>query len=292
MPPSEKRWVVLIDKSPKGPFTHEEISSLLMAGVLTSNTPAFAIEQESHRASSSWKLLGDFSDFGHKAKSLKRRREQERPPDDPSDQDVGNTYIGPLPEILPEDLSLSQPQSSISTELLDAPEPPEEKAPQGPPPSTPHRFLLLGLLGMAAFGFWVVQRVDQKSIEPQTKPALTTPSTAAPGMQKAKSLPPRPVPTARTLPAPQRSPDPATEMERTNDLVERSPATRRTPETGFIEPDDREEEEEEEEIERKPVKKSKKKKAVKLDDDEDLEDEEVDEDPKETTSKESSEADE
>lgn len=56
------RWIVLIDKSPKGPLTEAEIHALLEQGIVRTNDIAYRVEQNSG-GKAEWKFLWQFSEF-------------------------------------------------------------------------------------------------------------------------------------------------------------------------------------------------------------------------------------
>lgn len=58
-----KKWVVLVDKSPRGPFTQEEINDLLKQQLLKRNDLAFLISDPSQSEGGAWKFLWQFSCF-------------------------------------------------------------------------------------------------------------------------------------------------------------------------------------------------------------------------------------
>lgn len=59
----KKRWIVLVDKSPRGPFTEEEINDLLKQQLLQRNDLAFLISNPGQSEGGTWKFLWQFSCF-------------------------------------------------------------------------------------------------------------------------------------------------------------------------------------------------------------------------------------
>lgn len=55
------RWIVLIDKTPRGPLDETEIKTLLSQGIIRSNDVAYQITQEPGKAD--WKFLWQFHEF-------------------------------------------------------------------------------------------------------------------------------------------------------------------------------------------------------------------------------------
>jgi hypothetical protein len=61
---SKNRWVVLLNKSPKGPLSKEEIDELLQKNVLRRNDIAYLLPpEENAKAPTEWKLLWQFPEF-------------------------------------------------------------------------------------------------------------------------------------------------------------------------------------------------------------------------------------
>lgn len=79
---TEKRWIVLINKSPRGPFTQEEVKYLLEEGLVRRNDVAFEVSQEGDEVVSGWKILWQFPEF--------ERRD---------DTNTGEHKIEPKPEV-------------------------------------------------------------------------------------------------------------------------------------------------------------------------------------------------
>lgn len=58
------RWIVLLNKSPKGPLSEEEIRALLKQGIVRRNDIAYRIPPEGdNKAQTEWKLLWQFPEF-------------------------------------------------------------------------------------------------------------------------------------------------------------------------------------------------------------------------------------
>jgi hypothetical protein len=69
---NSKKWVVLIDKSPRGPFTQDEIDELLSQGLLKRNDLGLLVSDPTSTDSvelGSWKFLWQFSCFDLRLKS-------------------------------------------------------------------------------------------------------------------------------------------------------------------------------------------------------------------------------
>jgi hypothetical protein len=62
------RWIVLLNKSPKGPLSEEEIRALLKQGIVRRNDIAYRIPPEGdNKAQTEWKLLWQFPEFDRRA---------------------------------------------------------------------------------------------------------------------------------------------------------------------------------------------------------------------------------
>jgi hypothetical protein len=57
-----RRWIVLLNKAPKGPFTAEEIQELLAGGILRRNDLACVVEDAASKKSE-WKLIWQYVEF-------------------------------------------------------------------------------------------------------------------------------------------------------------------------------------------------------------------------------------
>ena len=59
----DRKWVVLVQKVPRGPMDESEIQALLQQRLITHNDLAFLISIKDPRAPSEWKFLWQFSEF-------------------------------------------------------------------------------------------------------------------------------------------------------------------------------------------------------------------------------------
>jgi hypothetical protein len=110
----QNRWVVLLNRSPKGPLTEEEVKTLLSQGMLRQNDIAYQVAAEGEdKGKSEWKLLWQFPEFNRRQpepnkpkppvnRSISDRR-QKTPP-----EEIKKKALAELPpdlmEITPEDL--------------------------------------------------------------------------------------------------------------------------------------------------------------------------------------------
>ncbi len=122
----ESRWVVLLNKSPKGPLTESEVKALLENGILRPNDAGFQVsEGTGENPVSDWKLLWQFPEFD------RRRNEPTEPPSPaPKPPEAAGAGSGKaeerrrqmppeeakkrLMEILPTDLAAINPEDLLS----------------------------------------------------------------------------------------------------------------------------------------------------------------------------------
>lgn len=58
-----KRWIVLIDKTPRGPLSEGEIRALLSQGIIRTNDVAYQVSDEPTAQKAEWKFLWQFDEF-------------------------------------------------------------------------------------------------------------------------------------------------------------------------------------------------------------------------------------
>lgn len=61
------RWIVLINKSPRGPLTEAEVRALLAQGMIRHNDVAYQVTVEAPTQHSEWKLLWQFEEFNRRS---------------------------------------------------------------------------------------------------------------------------------------------------------------------------------------------------------------------------------
>jgi hypothetical protein len=61
------RWIILVNKSPRGPLTETEVRALLAQGVVRHNDLAYRVDAEDPKEKSDWKLLWQFEEFDRRA---------------------------------------------------------------------------------------------------------------------------------------------------------------------------------------------------------------------------------
>lgn len=70
----QKQWIVLLNKSPRGPFTAAEIHSLIAQKVIRHNDVAYLIPENRDSERAAWKFLWQFEEFDS------RKNENSNPP--------------------------------------------------------------------------------------------------------------------------------------------------------------------------------------------------------------------
>lgn len=80
-PPSKSKWIVLIDKTPRGPLEKEEIDLLIQQGVIRRNDLAILVDRPGEKAS--WNFLWTFPEFDRRKRDTQAPVPVELPPDQP-----------------------------------------------------------------------------------------------------------------------------------------------------------------------------------------------------------------
>jgi len=78
VPSDRDSWIVLLNKSPHGPFTEDIIKVLLEQGVVRINDVAFKVPQGEDKSHSEWKFLWQFSEFDRRLG--RENRDEKTPP--------------------------------------------------------------------------------------------------------------------------------------------------------------------------------------------------------------------
>lgn len=121
------QWIVLIEKTPRGPLSEAEIKTLLSQGVVRINDIAYKVESsDSSRAE--WKFLWQFVEFDrrnstHSEREAFRERERRTTKEQTELKEEANSLLpNELSAIQPEDLvfhSTSSDEKRIDSELPD-----------------------------------------------------------------------------------------------------------------------------------------------------------------------------
>jgi hypothetical protein len=106
----QTRWIVIIDKIPRGPLTEAEVLTLLQEGIVKVNDIAFRVAAE--KSESEWKFLWQFSEFDRRSAERtagtdgEASYKEKRAPKDPDQAQKEALALLPqeLASIKPEDL--------------------------------------------------------------------------------------------------------------------------------------------------------------------------------------------
>ena len=103
------RWIVLIQKIPKGPFTTTELESLIEQGLVRRNDVAFQMLEGSTKANSGWKFIWQFTEFERRvaptASSAIRPHEPE--------QDRRKIGVSSTPDLPMDEIATIQPDDLV-----------------------------------------------------------------------------------------------------------------------------------------------------------------------------------
>jgi hypothetical protein len=103
------RWIVLVQKTPKGPFTTEELQSLIEQGLVRRNDVAFQVLEGSQKAHTGWKFIWQFEEF-------ERRNPDENSsprPNEPEEERRTNPRREITLEELPPEIAAIQPDDLV-----------------------------------------------------------------------------------------------------------------------------------------------------------------------------------
>jgi len=224
----EQKWVVLIQKKPRGPFTEHEINRLLDEGIVSRTDLAIRIDSTDSTMASQWRLLWQFREFDRRvneekinaAPAVVERREEALP-----------TVISKKIEaILPEELHQIAPEDLIpkvskndpfiaKTEKLELPRLVKENT------KAPHRYrFMYALLALSLviflgvrilYSFWGnTKTLETKEIE--AVQSVPPPPSSAVRQRPESSLPRAPIPEVVREPLPPQ-PEPSSFSSRHDD---------------------------------------------------------------------------
>jgi hypothetical protein len=143
---NQKRWVVLINRAPKGPLTEEEIHTLLTQGVIRRNDIAYRVGEEGPKSASEWKILWQFPEFDRRFQEGNEKSEKKEPTtlgtperrQSPDPAEIAQKKLTEVPldlyEITPEELIPKSTGLSVNLSLekpidfIDTPIPPQPRA--------------------------------------------------------------------------------------------------------------------------------------------------------------------
>lgn len=208
---TSKRWVVLIQKKPRGPLSEAEVQALFIKGLVRANDLAFEISTEG-KALSDWKMLWQFAEFDRRAKAAAEAakkglpppthpmRDRRQPPSPEAIQQKVNEQIPTeLIDISPEELiprPRSQKEKPSVMEFADLP-----SEDQGSGVGRPSRFayaaVVLAILGVVFSFKWTgSKKSGPVRLEDTRLPAM---DEMEPAPRGSSSSPP-PTVRSRTLP--------------------------------------------------------------------------------------------
>lgn len=191
-----RRWIVLLNKAPKGPFVEEEIRELLAQGILRRNDLA-SVQDPTKKGE--WKLLWQFPEFDRRSATVSAEdaaaEEQTRIAERrkvAAAEELRKQALAELPknwsDIAPEDLL---PHSTSTQSIPEAPLPTEavERTLQMQEGGVSRMRLGL-LIGMALLGvgYWV-RRKPPEVREPVAASAPTQMPTMVPRVETPKRIP-------------------------------------------------------------------------------------------------------
>lgn len=248
----QKRWIVLINKSPRGPFTKNEIEYLLVEGVVRRNDVAFEVSEDGKEVLSGWKLLWQYNEFDRRQEEtetspervLDRRQKSEPQPKATLPEDISH--------IAPEDLLIKLNKPALRPQHH-IPDSSDLDSMTVSPSVNRWGWLKWGspvALVMVVFLYIVAQPEGQRS--PQT-------TQNAPPIQVPRALPRRSSPSAEHSPLSHLKPAPL-KRERAVEPIEREVEEHSEDrDSGYLPPSEASEEEEDLPKKTKPKKRSKKK---------------------------------
>ena len=76
---SARRWVVLVQRKPRGPMGEPEVQALLNKGIVRTNDLAFEVSPDTGKALTDWKMLWQFTEFDRRAKKLAEEKAKAGP---------------------------------------------------------------------------------------------------------------------------------------------------------------------------------------------------------------------
>ncbi|MBI4404630.1 MAG: hypothetical protein HY537_10735 [Deltaproteobacteria bacterium] len=105
----ESKWIVLIQRTPKGPFSLRDIELLLSKKIITRSDYAYKVPPKGAKSSAGWKILGQFEEFD--------RRGPNKPASEnvpvPERRQIGPNDNEPKANLVPEELSGISPEELV-----------------------------------------------------------------------------------------------------------------------------------------------------------------------------------
>lgn len=154
--PGEIRWIVLLQKAPKGPFTTQEVESLIAQGLVRRNDVAFQMLEGETKAHTGWKFIWQFAEFERRDEKPAPQKPKPHEPQEDRRQAARAPSTGILPEdiaaIKPDDLLFSTKRDHSHANSHASSRTNGSSAGEGDSPGTSRRFPLgwvVGTVGMA-----------------------------------------------------------------------------------------------------------------------------------------------
>jgi hypothetical protein len=106
-----KHWIVLVNKSPRGPLTFEEVSALLNEKIIKRTDLALVISTENSEEKADWKFLWQYPEF-----DLRLKRTEDNPPPLKLEQRQPQNSVqikAQISESLPDEIAMISPEDLI-----------------------------------------------------------------------------------------------------------------------------------------------------------------------------------
>lgn len=119
----QKRWVVILNKSPKGPLTETEVKTLIDQKFLRLNDLAFEVAPDNSQATTDWKLLWQFPEFNRRGLTTNDAAKKAPPTPSPEPTPAAAERRVEVPpeeqkrralQALPEDLAAINPEDLVT----------------------------------------------------------------------------------------------------------------------------------------------------------------------------------
>lgn len=204
-----RRWIVLLNKAPKGPFSADEIRELLTKGVIRRNDLA-SVVAEADGKKSEWKLIWQYSEFDRRAGlqpvNATNTKENTDRRKTLSAEEQRAAALKALPEnwqdIAPEDLL---PHSTSNQNQVDTNYQPQEfeKSARQPSEFLPRlRTAFVGLLCVVGAYYFAFHKRSEPAPIAATKVMEQPKPLPIPARIPAQSRPIAPPPATQAAPAP------------------------------------------------------------------------------------------
>ncbi len=150
-----KKWIVLIQKRPRGPLSEQEVNTLLNQGIIrTTDTAIEVTEQDNEKNSSAWKLLWQFPEFDRRKKRAEQAAKDAAKLEAERRQQLTATQLeNQVREAIPEELLKIAPEELVlgskqSGEFDESVQPPPLPLPTGMMPSRTSSWIYISTGGI------------------------------------------------------------------------------------------------------------------------------------------------